>query len=333
MNKLYRTVSKTLLTTVVAAAGLLATTAVNADDYPKKPVNFVVGFGVGGSADRMTRTMASFVGDELGQPIKVVNKKGAGTQIAANYVLNRPDDGYTVFASTFAPYLSNTILKGKASYGMEDFSFINLQWFDFELIASYKDSPYKDMASLITAIKEKPKTVKAAVMQGGAGHITIKLLLEKYNIPQENLNLVTFNSGGKARSAVAGGQVDFIIISAEGSEGIREFLNPLAVVRDERSDRWDAPTINEAVKGDGVSMPVIRGSMRGFAVSSEFKNKFPQRYEQLTNSFQNTLANKGVQKTLKGNNIGGVWIGPDKSDELMKENFEMFNTYKYLLDK
>jgi len=333
MIKLYNTVSKTLLTAMVISAGLLTITAASADDYPKKPVNFVVGFGVGGSADRMTRTMSSFVGEELGQPIKVINKKGAGTQIAANYTLNRPDDGYTVFASTFAPYLSNTILKGNASYDIDDFSFINFQWFDFELIASNKDSKYKDLPSLLTAIKDKPKTVKAAVMQGGAGLITIKLLLDKYNIPQDNLNLVTFSSGGKARSAIAGGQVDFIIISAEGSEGIREFLNPLAVVRDERSDRWDAPTINEAIKDSGITLPVIRGSMRGFAVSTEFKNKFPQRFELLTNAFQNTLANKDVQKTLKGNNIGGVWVGPEKADELMKENFNVFNKYKYLLEK
>ncbi len=281
----------------------------------------------------MTRTMSSFVGDKLEQPIKVINKKGAGTQIAANYVLKRPGDGYTVFASTFAPYLSNTILKGKASYSMKDFSFLNLQWFDFELIASNKDSQYKDLLSLLTAIKEKPKKVKAAVMQGGAGHITIKLLLEKFKIPQENLNLVTFNSGGKARSAVAGGQVDFIIISAQGSEGIREYLTPLAVVKDEPSERWNAPTVNEAIKKSGITMPVIRGSMRGFAVSSKLKEKHPDRFEKLVNAFRDTLAQKGVQKTLKANNIGGDWTGPEKANQLMRQNFKMFNKYKYLLNK
>ncbi len=246
MNTLNKAILKLSAVTGLTLSILFPNTVL-ADNYPKKPVNFVVGFGVGGSADRMTRAMSSFVAEELGQPVKVINKKGAGTQIAANYVLNRPDDGYTIFASTFAPYLPNTILKGNASYTINDFSYMNFQWFDFELIAVNKDTPYQDLSSLLTAIKENPKSVKAAVVQGSGGHLMAKLLLEKNGIPQENLNLVTFNSGGKARSAVAGGQVDFIVISAQGSEGVREFLRPVAVVRDKPSERWDAPTVNEAL--------------------------------------------------------------------------------------
>ncbi len=292
----------------------------------------MVGFGVGGSADRMTRAMSSFVSEELGQPVKVINKKGAGTQIAANYVLNRPDDGYTVFASTFAPYLPNTILKGNASYTVNDFSYMNFQWFDYELIAVNKDTEYKDLASLVTAIKEKPKAVKAAVVQGSGGHLMAKLLLEKNGIPQENLNLVTFNSGGKARSAVAGGQVDFIIISAQGSEGIREFLRPVAVVRDSESERWDAPTVNDALKPLGTEVPVLTGSMRGFAVTNEFKNKYPERYKKLAKAFESALARKDVQKFLKSSEIGGAWVGPNRSTELMVQNYETFKKYKHLLN-
>lgn len=331
MNKFNKAILKLSAVTGLTLSIILPHAAM-ADNYPKKPVNFVVGFGVGGSADRMTRAMSSFVSEELGQPVKVINKKGAGTQIAANYVLNRPDDGYTVFASTFAPYLPNTILKGNASYTVNDFSYMNFQWFDYELIAVNKDTEYKDLASLVTAIKEKPKAVKAAVVQGSGGHLMAKLLLEKNGIPQENLNLVTFNSGGKARSAVAGGQVDFIIISAQGSEGIREFLRPVAVVRDSESERWDAPTVNDALKPLGTEVPVLTGSMRGFAVTNEFKNKYPERYKKLAKAFENALARKDVQKFLKSSEIGGAWVGPNRSTELMVQNYETFKKYKHLLN-
>lgn len=331
MNMLNKTILRLSAVTGLTLSMLLPHTAL-ADNYPKKPVNIVVGLGVGGSADRMTRTMSTYLAEELGQPVKIINKKGAGTQIAANYVLNRRDDGYTIFASTFAPYLSNTILKGNASYTINDFSYINFQWFDFELIAVNKDSAYQDLPSLLTAIKEKPKSIKAAVVQGSGGHLMAKLLLNNYDIPQENLNLVTFNSGGKARSAVAGGQVDFIIISAQGSEGIREFIRPLAVVRDKRSERWDVPTVNEALKPLDVKVPVLTGSMRGFAVTHAFKEKYPERYAKLTQAFENTLARHDVQKLLKSNEIGGVWVGPERSKKLMKENYETFNKYKNLLN-
>src|SRR5690554_5948002 len=141
-----RFLPKTLVAGVASAmlASLAMTTSVAADDYPDRPIDLVVGFGTGGSADRMARAMSTYIAEELGVPVRVTNRPGAGTQVSANYLLSRPDDGYTVFASTFAPYLSNTILTGGAQYDIEDFSFVNFQWFDLDLIAANKDSGYED---------------------------------------------------------------------------------------------------------------------------------------------------------------------------------------------
>ncbi len=302
-------------------------------EYPDKPVTLVVGFGVGGSADRMTRSISSFLSEKLDQSVRVVKKKGAGTMIAANYVLKAPADGYTIFASTFAPYMSNTIIHSGAKYKIDDFAFINAQWFDFDLIATNKDKPYQSLPELLTAIRNNPGKISASVVQGSAGHLMINLLLKKNNIPAENLNLVTYNSGGKARSAVAGGQVDFIAISAEGCESIREFLHPLAVVLDKPSKRWDAPAINEALKPLGTTVPVLPGSIRGFAVSAKVKEKYPQRFEKLVAAFKAVVEDKSVKKFLRGNHIGSEWTGPEKTQRMMNENFEIFNQYKGLMVK
>ncbi|GEK48660.1 Bug family tripartite tricarboxylate transporter substrate binding protein [Bisbaumannia pacifica] len=325
---------KTLMAGAAAAmlASLAMTTPVAAGDYPDRPLDLVVGFGTGGSADRMTRAVSTYLAEELGVPVRVTNRPGAGTQVSANYILSRPDDGYTVYASTFAPYLTNTILTGGAQYGIEDFSFINFQWFDLDLIAANKDSGFEDLPSLLEAIRDNPGEVRASVVQGSAGHLMVRLLLDEAGIPQENLNLVTYNSGGEARSAVAGGQVHFTSISAQGSEGIREFLTPLAVVSDERIEQWDAPTINEALDPMDIEVPVLQGSMRGFAVTAETERQYPERYEILSEAIQNTLARKEVQDHLEGNDIGGVWIGPERSNELMRSNFEVFEAYADLLN-
>ncbi|SEA77226.1 Tripartite-type tricarboxylate transporter, receptor component TctC [Desulfuromusa kysingii] len=309
---------------------LLFVPAANAE-YPERPVTLVVGFGVGGSADRMTRSTSSFLSDKLDQAVKVVNKKGAGTMLGANYVLRQKDDGYTVFASTFAPYMSNSIIHGGAKYKIEDFAFINAQWFDFDLIATNKDKPYSSLAELLTEIKNNPGKISASVVQGSAGHLMVKLLLKNNNIPAESLNLVTYNSGGKARSAVAGGQVDFIAISAEGCESIREFLKPLAVVLDEPSDNWDAPVVNEALKPLGTTVPVLPGSIRGYAVKAEVKEKYPERFAKLTAAFKEVVDDPDVKKFLKGNQIGSDWTGPEKTQELMRQNFEAFSKYKDLM--
>ncbi|PAU74373.1 Bug family tripartite tricarboxylate transporter substrate binding protein [Halomonas salipaludis] len=319
---------------LIGAAAMLTTLAlpVAAEEFPDRPINMVVGFGTGGSADRMTRAMSSFVSEELGVPVQVTNRPGAGTQVSANYILNMPDDGYTLYASTFAPYLTNTILSGGADYSIDDFSYLNFQWFDLDLIAANKDSGFEDLPTLLETIRDNPGQVRGSVVQGSAGHLMVRLLLDEAGIPQDNLNLVTYNSGGEARSAVAGQQVDFVSISAQGSEGIREFLTPLAIVNDERIDQWDAPPINEALSEMDLEVPVLQGSMRGFAVTSEFERQHPERYEVLADAIQNALARKEVQDQLESQDIGGVWVGPERANALMRENYETFEKYAHLLN-
>ncbi|GAB2603080.1 Bug family tripartite tricarboxylate transporter substrate binding protein [Nitrincola alkalisediminis] len=311
---------------------LVSSTLAAADNYPNRPIEAVVGFGTGGSADRMTRIMSNHLSQELGVPVRVTNRPGAGTQIAANYILNAPDEGYHLFSSTFAPYLTNTILAGDATYSVDDFSYVNFQWFDQDLIAVNKDSGYSSLAEVIETIKNQPGKVRASVVQGSAGHLMARILLDAYGIPQNHLNLVTYNSGGEARTAVAGGQVDLVLISAEGSESIREFLIPLAIVSDERIEQWDVPTVNEALAPLNIEVPVLQGSMRGFAVSAEFERRHPERYKKLADAMQNVLAKKDLQEELRRHDIGGIWVGPEKSKQMMKENFETFSRYAQLLN-
>jgi putative tricarboxylic transport membrane protein len=301
------------------------------DTFPNQPITMVVGFGVGGGTDQMARAVSTYFAEELGQPVQVVNKKGAGTLLAANYVLSRPHDGYTIFASGFNPYLTNTVLEGNADYTMDDFSYINFQWFDEDLIAVYKDSKYQSLPELLEDIKAHPKTVKASVVRGSGGHLMAKLLLELYGIPIENLNLVTYNSGGKARAAVAGGVVDFIVISAKGSESIREYVRPLAIISDEDELDWNAPAINKALAPIGLEAPVLQGTIRGFATNSEFKRNYPQRFAFITAAMKRTLENPELQALLKRSSISGRWTGPEKSEKIMKFNFEASKQYSYLL--
>ncbi|MBL4827891.1 MAG: tripartite tricarboxylate transporter substrate binding protein [Spongiibacteraceae bacterium] len=299
--------------------------------FPDKPVTFVVAFGVGGSADRMTRLMARYIADELGQPIQVINKPGAGTLLGANFLLSRPHDGYTVLASGFSPYLSNTILDGSAKYSIKDFAYLNFQWFDEDIIALSKRSKYKTLGELMHAIKTQPKKVKGTVVRGSAGHLMAKMLLELNGIPQGNMNLVAYNDGGKPRAAVAGGVVDFIVISAQGSEAISDYITPVAMVSDRRNSFWDAPTLPEALEPLGMSVPLIPGSIRGFATSAKTREKYPERFDILTAAIERALKKPEVQKLLKRSSIGGRWIGPEESMQTMKSSFDIFKNYSYLL--
>ena len=326
--------SSTAVADTIASTGLepvVSGRKHRAGQYPDRPVTIVVGFGVGGSADRMTRSMSKFIGDELGQPVQVINKRGAGTLLASKYVLNQPHDGYTIYASGFSPYLSNTILEGNADFTIEDFAYINFQWYDEDIIALNKDSKYKDLPDLLEAIRTRPKTVRASVVRGSGGHLMAKLLLEVNGIPQKNLNLVTYNSGGLARAAVAGGVVDYIVISAEGTESIREYVRPLAIVSDQRNPEWDAPTLNEALKPMGISVPILPGSIRGYATTAEFKRNYPQRFNKIAEAIKKALENEELLDILERSSIGSRWTGPEQSEITMETTFRIFEDYSYLL--
>lgn len=304
----------------------------SADSFPDRPLTMVVAFGPGGSTDRMARAMSAHMAQALGQPIQVINRKGAGTLLGNNYLLDQPDDGYTILASSFSPYLANTILSGTADYEIDDFAYINLQWFDEDLIAVNRDSDYRSLPQLLDAIRNHPKTVRGAVVRGSGGHLIARLLLEKCGIPQDNLNLVTYNGGGPPRAAVAGHVVDFIIISAQGSESIREYLKPLAIVSRQKNPKWDAPVLTDAMAETGCDMPVLPGTIRGYAISAESRRTYPARFDKLVAATKAALENEELIRILDSSSIGRRWTGPAESAGTMTETSEIFRDYSYLLE-
>lgn len=303
------------------------------DIFPEKPIRLVVGFGVGGSSDRLARVMKPFLSVMFKEPIEIMNVEGEGSLKAASYFLAQPDDGYTLFCSTFTPYLAHTILVGKATYTIDDFEFINVQWFDHDIIAVNVDSSFKSLKDLLLALKEGGKELRFAVMEDSSGHVLLKMLLHYYNIPKQNVEIHLFNNGKTARDAVKNDKVDVMIISSQGSELVREHIRTLAVFSAERHPKWDVPTVNEVTESLGFQLPLFTGSMRGFAVKKTLKEKYPERYTLIVETFLKVLAKKEVQKHLREERIGGVWMGPKRSTHLIQESFDVYKSNAHLLHR
>src|SRR4051812_9944477 len=83
---------------VLAASMLAAIASAHADAWPSKPIHFVVPFGPGGANDLVARYVAEAAQRELGQPIIVDNKPGAGSVLGAEIVAKSAPDGYTFLA-------------------------------------------------------------------------------------------------------------------------------------------------------------------------------------------------------------------------------------------
>lgn len=326
-----REFSKRAVLGLAAAALTAGSLGASAQTYPSKPVTIIVGFDAGGSVDRMARGMSTFLSKELGQPVTVENRPGAGGQVGTSFFLTRPDDGYTLLISPATPYIVNNILVTNARYKLSDFDFINGQWSDFAFLAVPKDSPYKSLKELVDAIKAKPGTVKAGVTFGSAGHISTVVLLENLGLGPDAVRLVTFDGGGSLRTAIAGAQVDFSIVQAEGSETIVDMIRPLAVFTEARRPGFEAPPVNEALAPFNVKVPLISGSVRTLIAPAGFKQKHPADYAKLVAAYKATLANPDYQKQLADNKMGGEWIGPDKTNDIIKQNYDVLEQYKTLL--
>src|SRR5262249_29791806 len=82
----------------LAAAGLLAVApqAFATEDYPTRPVRWIIGFPPGGGADQVARLMAPSLSERLGQQVVIENRPGAGTFVSVQAVLNSAPDGYTL---------------------------------------------------------------------------------------------------------------------------------------------------------------------------------------------------------------------------------------------
>jgi tripartite-type tricarboxylate transporter receptor subunit TctC len=90
----------------------------SAQDYPTRPVRWVVGFSAGGSTDILVRLLGEWLQERLGQAVLVENKPGAGSNIAAEAVVNSPPDGYTLLSVTSANAINATANKRSLSFDL-----------------------------------------------------------------------------------------------------------------------------------------------------------------------------------------------------------------------
>lgn len=122
-----RTIRNLFWPLVALLIGLFAGQAHAQADYPRKPITLVVGFTAGGISDVLARALAVKLGQQMGQPVLVENKAGAGTIIAGEYVAKAAPDGYTLWLQDMSTHAVNVGLYPKLPYdSIKDFTPITL---------------------------------------------------------------------------------------------------------------------------------------------------------------------------------------------------------------
>jgi tripartite-type tricarboxylate transporter receptor subunit TctC len=197
------------LTFCAISAAMLTAPAVQAQNYPVKPVRIVVPTAPGGGTDLIGRLLAQNLSSQLGQQFIVDNRGGAGTTIGTAAVAKSPADGYTLLL-THSSLAFNATYYNKLPYDtLKDFAPISLVAEQPFLFAVHPSLPVKTVAQLIALAKKNPGQI--AYSSGGAGSgpfMGAELFKQQ---AQVNILHVPYKGAGPAFTDLMGGQVQMMI--------------------------------------------------------------------------------------------------------------------------
>src|SRR6266540_4314096 len=141
---------------VAAGTASVAPGRVSAQAYPARPLRWVVGFPPGGGADIVSRIMAPWLAERLGQPVVIENKPGASANISVQTVVNSPPDGYTLLFVPASAAVNVTLFDNLPFNLLRDIAPVS-GLIDFPLVLVANPSvPAKTVAELIAYAKANP---------------------------------------------------------------------------------------------------------------------------------------------------------------------------------
>ncbi len=231
--------------------------------FPNKPVRLTVAYPPGGSTDVGARIVAAIAEKQLGQPIVVVNKGGAGGQVGWTELSRQRADGYSIGFINLPAF--NTVIldpERKAAFTLNDFVPVINQVLDPGIIWVKSDSPYKTLKDLIEAARKAPGKISAGTT-GILSDDHLAILMMEEAAPGAAFRIVHFDGGAPQLTAVLGGHLN-VAFDNVGTVFRRiksGELRALAVMDTQRS-RFipDVPTMPE------LGYPtVISNSTRGIA--------------------------------------------------------------------
>ena len=165
--------SKFLLSLMLAVIG---TSVMAADPWPSRPIRFIVGFGPGGANDLVARAVAEGVSKQLGQPVVVENKPGAGSVVGGDYVAKSAPDGYTFYAGAVGGVVTIPMLRNNMPYKQEDLVPVGMMAVSPSIIVVNSESPIQNFKDLLAKAKNKPGVTFATAGTGSTPHFVAEML-------------------------------------------------------------------------------------------------------------------------------------------------------------
>lgn len=180
-----------------------------AQHYPSKPIRIVVPFGAGGVADLTARAIGQKLSENLGQPVVIDNRPGAGGVVAGELVAKAEPDGHTLLLMSNATAVSAGMFKALPYNTRTDFATVSLLGlFDMAVVVP-EQSPHKTLGELIAYGRANPGKLNIATINiGSTQNLAAELLRTQANLIAQ---IVPYNGTPAVLNALRGGQVDLAV--------------------------------------------------------------------------------------------------------------------------
>lgn len=199
-------VHRTFVMTLSAVGAVFTLSAFAAENYPSRPIRFVVGFLPGGPSDTIARVVGGKLGDALGQPVVVDNRAGAGGNLSAEIVADAQPDGHTIWLGTGSPLVVAPVIGQKVRFDPDrSFAAVSKLGNSMSILAAHPSLPANSVKELVALAKAKPGEINyASSGVATANHLAAELLSSMANIKMTH---VPYKGSGAALPALIGGQV------------------------------------------------------------------------------------------------------------------------------
>jgi len=250
---------RTLLPALLAFSALLTAAPLvqgqGAESFPTKPITLVMPFPPGGSFDPIFRALSEAAARDLGQPIVMMHRPGAGGITGpASVATMTQADGYTIAA------MHNSVIRAPLTQKMtwdplRDFTYLGTFFGLTSAIAVAADAPWKNVGELLAEAKKRPGEIN----YGNVGSISV------YRIVGERLarangtrfNMVPFKGGNEAFTALIGHHIDVYGDPGFGAQAKGGKVRLLATFTERRLQRFpEVPTLKELGQDFVIDSPV-----------------------------------------------------------------------------
>ncbi len=291
-RRTFKQTARLLALAAIVSVPLAASHA--AEDWPGDSVELVIPTRAGGGLDTTFRQIQPYLEEALGAPVAVEYRAGGQFTIGTTYVARNGDSCEPMMFHAI-PDIIFSYLTRKVAYSYESFYPLAGMTTEPSTLWVHKDAPWKSLKEFVEDARKRPGEIRVSVANlTNADHLAVLKLEEVAGI---DLNIISYDGGGKARNAVIAGEVEGAMGGVFAGQKIADNARALGVFQPE--NRWPeltngAPAVNDVL---GSNIPPIGGAF-GFFVARACRDNHPQRFEKLASALRTAANSEGFAKRL-----------------------------------